>query len=87
MEELKEKIDNLEERIGKLEKIEKRRRIAGVVKTVCSLLLFLAIIIAGYTVYTRIMDEIQPYREIVDSYSEFDFNNIFGNITGKKKDQ
>ena len=84
MEEVENKIQELEERIEKLEKRERNRKVLGIVKSCFSLLLFAAVIFAGIKFYQQIMDEIAPYKEIVDSYTEFDMNDLFNKWKGKK---
>ncbi len=69
---LEDRITELEERIKKLENIEKRRRIWGIIKFIGSILLLAATIILGIYLYNKIQTTIKPYQEIVDKYNNFD---------------
>ena len=70
----------LEERIAKLEAIEKRRRIFGIIKLVCSILFLIGFMIAIWFAYSHITKVIEPYKNIIDSYNDSDFGGIFGEI-------
>lgn len=69
---MEDRIRELEERIEKLERKEKRRTIFMVVKVILSILLIAALSYGAYVVYNKVIEEIQPYKEILDNYNEAD---------------
>lgn len=69
---MEDRILELEERIERLERKEKRRTIFMVVKVILSILLIVALSYGAYIVYNKVIEEIQPYKEILDTYNETD---------------
>ena len=67
---MEERLNNLEERIKKLEKKERRRTILSGIKDVIVIILVAAIAYGGYFLYNKIMEVYGPYKEIVDTYNE-----------------
>ena len=63
---MEEKVFELEKRLEKLEKIEKRRKSILWIKIAGITLLVIAILIFGYIVYRKVEETIRPYKEIID---------------------
>jgi len=78
MENVVEKINDLERRLEKLEKIEQRRKILTIIKILLYLAIIVVIIVFGIYMYNRIIDTIAPYQEIVNNYN--DTKDIFSNF-------
>ena len=64
---MEEKIIELEKRLAKLERIEKRRKSLLIVKIAAIVLLVVAIIIAGYIAYRKIEEVLKPYKDLVET--------------------
>ena len=77
---IENRLSLLEARIAKLEAIEKRRRIFGIIKLVISILLIIGSLIAVWFAYSHITKVIDPYREIIDSYNDSDLGGILEEI-------
>lgn len=75
---IEERISEIEKRLDKLEKIEKRRKILGIIKVIIYILLIAAFIYTAYRLYNYVVDIIEPYKKIVDTYNGADssINNI-----------
>lgn len=71
---MEDKILELEERISKLEKKERRRKTFSVIKLIFILLVIGALVYGGYKLYNKIEETIKPYKEIVDKKSNVDKN-------------
>ena len=69
---MEDRILELEKRIEKLERKEKRRTIFMVVKVILSILLIVALSYGAYIVYNKVIETIEPYKEILDTYNETD---------------
>lgn len=69
---MEERLNELEERIKKLERKEKRRTILSGIKVVLVIVLFAALACGGYYLYQKIMEVYEPYKEIVEKYNETD---------------
>ena len=63
-----EKITELEDRIKKLEKIEKKRKIGKIIKFSIKLIITLVIIIFIYKAYLFV----KPYKEKIDNLSKIE---------------
>ena len=68
---MEEKVLELEKRLEKLEKIEKRRKSILVLKIIGITLLFIAIVSFGFIIYRKVEETIRPYKEIIDKTNEF----------------
>ena len=75
---LEEKVKELETRIEKIEAREKRRKIIGTIKVVIVIVLYGAILFAGYKIYTEFTEKIKPITDITDQSEDFDLKNIIG---------
>lgn len=69
---MEDRIKELEERIKKLEKKDKRRTIFSIIKVVLYIILIASLSFGIYTVYNKVIEEIKPYKEILDTYNEAD---------------
>ena len=63
---MEDKILELEKRLEKLEKIEKRRKSIMWLKIAGITLLVVAILVFGYIVYRKVEETIRPYKEIIE---------------------
>lgn len=63
---MEDKIKELEKRLEKLERIEKRRKSILVLKIAGIALLVIAIVVFGYIVYRKVEETIRPYKEVID---------------------
>ena len=70
---MEEKIKDLELRLAKLERIEKRRKGLLIAKITAIVLLIIAILIGGYIAYKKVQETIKPYKEFIEKQK--DFNN------------
>ena len=70
---MEEKIRDLELRLAKLERIEKRRKGLLIAKISAIVLLIIAIIVGGYIAYKKVQETIKPYKEFIEKQK--DFNN------------
>ena len=93
VEELENKIKELELRLARLEKIESRRQTFKIVKIVTRVIVLLTILFALYTGYNYVNETIiKPYKtavdEIKDTYDSVkNYELSLDNILGKKKDK
>ena len=93
VEELENKIKELELRLARLEKIESRRQTFKIVKIVIKVIVLLTILFALYTGYNYVNETIiKPYKmavdEIKDTYDSVKkYELSLDNILGKKKDK
>ena len=69
---MEDRIKELEERIEKLEKKERNRKILSIVKLGIYLILIGALSFGAYFVYQKVIEVYEPYKEIVDKYNETD---------------
>ena len=67
---MEEKIKELEKRLTKLERIEKRRKGLLIAKIVGIILLVVAIIIGGYIIYLKVEETLRPYKEFIEKKDE-----------------
>lgn len=67
---LEERLDNLEKRLVKLEKIENRRRTLAIIKVLFYLAIIIGLVILIFVMYNRIMEIIAPFQEIVNKYND-----------------
>ena len=65
-----EKIKELEERVAKLEKIERDRKTRAIIKICFKIICFIVIVIMCYKLYLYI----KPYVQKVDEFKEFEDN-------------
>ncbi len=63
---MEEKVFELEKRLEKLERIEKRRKSLLALKIVGISLLVIGVVVFGYLVYRKVEETIRPYKEIID---------------------
>ena len=56
---LEERLDNLEKRLVKLEKIENRRRALAIIKVLFYLLIIIGLVVLIFVMYNRIMEIIE----------------------------
>ena len=71
---MEERLNDLEERIEKLERKERRRTILSIIKLGLYLIATGLLIYGGYRLYTKIQDTIKPYKEIIDKTENVDKN-------------
>jgi flagellar basal body-associated protein FliL len=64
---MEERINELEKRLAKLERIEKRRKSLIIAKIVGIVLLIVAIIVGGYILYLKVEETIKPYRDLLEA--------------------
>ena len=62
---MEERIIELEKRLEKLEKIEKRRKGFLIAKIVGIVLLIVSIIVGGYILYLKVEETLKPYKEFI----------------------
>ncbi len=67
---LEERLDNLEKRLVKLEKIENRRRALAIIKVLFYLAIIIGLVVLIFVMYNRIMEIIAPFQEIVNKYND-----------------
>ncbi len=75
--ELEKKIEELEDRIEKLEEKERRRTIMSIIKIVIVVVLYAAIIIAGIKVYQEFTEKIRPITEVQEKAEGLGLDSIF----------
>lgn len=91
--ELENKINELELRLSRLEKIETRRQTFKIIKIVIKLIILLVILFGLWTGYNYVNETfIKPYKDTVDeikgtydNVKNYDFS--LENILGKNKDK
>ena len=64
---MEEKIKELEKRLEKLERIERRRKGLIIAKILGIILLVIAILVAGYILYLKVEETIKPYKNLVEA--------------------
>ena len=64
---MEEKIKELEKRLEKLERIEKRRKALLIAKIAGIVLLIVAIIVAGYILYLKVEQALEPYKKLINA--------------------
>ena len=64
---MEDKILELEKRLEKLERIEKRRKGLLIAKIVGIILLVVAIIIGGYILYLKVEEVLKPYKDLFET--------------------
>lgn len=62
---MEERIIELEKRLEKLERIEKRRKGFLIAKIIGIVLLIVSIIVGGYILYLKVEEAIKPYKEFI----------------------
>lgn len=62
---MEERIIELEKRLEKLERIEKRRKSLLIAKIVGIVLLIVSIIVGGYILYLKVEETLKPYKEFI----------------------
>lgn len=93
VQELENKIKELELRLSRLEKIESRRQTFKIIKIVIKIIILLVVLFGLWTGYNYVNETIiKPYKETVeeikgtyDSVKDYDFS--LEGIFGKKKDK
>lgn len=75
---MEDKIKELEKRLEKLERIEKRRKSLIIVKVVGIILLIVAIIVGGYILYLKVEETLKPYKDLIKATDKV--NNGIDNI-------
>lgn len=81
---MEDKIIELEKRLEKLERIERRRKSLVIAKVVGIILLIVAILVAGYILYLKVEETIKPYKELLEKTDTIkdNVNNGVDNIKG-----
>ena len=74
MNELEIRLQDIDNRLKKLEKIERNRRVFGVIKLVITFLLIIVIIVYGIFLYDDFSSEIGSYKDIINNYQEYNSN-------------
>ena len=69
---IEERISEIEKRLDKLEKIEKRRKVIAIIKVIIYILLIAALIYIGYKLYNYVVNILEPYKKIVETYNGAD---------------
>ncbi|MBQ9019671.1 MAG: hypothetical protein IJ097_05115 [Bacilli bacterium] len=69
---IEQRLSEIENRLDKLEKIEKRRKIIGIIKLIIWILIIAVLIYGGYRLYNYVIDIIEPYKKIVETYNGAD---------------
>lgn len=69
---MEDRIKELEERIEKLERKERNRKILSIVKLGLYLILIGALSFGAYKLYEKVIEIYEPYKEIVEKYNETD---------------
>lgn len=69
---MEERLNELEKRISKLEKIEKRRKTFALVKFIIVIALIGVVAYGGYVLYQKVEETIKPYKKIVEQYNKAD---------------
>ena len=64
---MEERINELEKRLAKLERIEKRRKNLIIAKIVGIVLLIIAIIVGAYILYLKVEETLKPYRDLLEA--------------------
>lgn len=64
---MEEKIKELEKRLEKLERIERRRKSIVIAKVVGIILLIIAIITGGYILYLKVEETLEPFKELIET--------------------
>ena len=77
---MEDKIKELEKRLEKLDRIEKRRKSLIIVKIVGIILLIVAIIVGGYILYLKVEETIKPFKDLIKATDKV--NNGIDNIKG-----
>ena len=62
---MEDKIRELEKRLEKLERIEKRRKALLIAKIAGIVLLIIAILVGGYILYLKVEEALKPYKDFV----------------------
>ena len=75
---MEDKIKELEKRLEKLEKIERRRKSLVIAKVVGIILLIIAIIVGGYILYLKVEETLKPYKDLLKATDKV--NNGIDNI-------
>lgn len=75
---MEDKIKELEKRLEKLERIEKRRKSLVIAKVVGIILLIIAIIVGGYILYLKVEETIKPFKDLIKATDKV--NNGIDNI-------
>lgn len=69
---MEDRIKELEERIEKLERKERNRKILSIVKLGLYLILIGALSFGAYKLYEKVIEIYEPYKEIVEKYNKTD---------------
>ena len=78
--ELENKIEELNNRLTKLEKIEKRRKIRLVIKIILYIIIIIALIILGLKLYSYVNENIiKPIDSVKDNELFSEINKLLGN--------
>ena len=74
MNELEIRLQDIDNRLKKLEKIERNRRIFGVIKLVITFLLIIVIIVYGIFLYNEFSSKIGSFKDIINNYQDYNYN-------------
>ena len=62
---MEDRIIELEKRLEKLERIEKRRKSLLIAKILGIILLIVSIIVSGYILYLKVEQTLKPYKDLI----------------------
>ncbi len=62
------RLQDIDNRLKKLEQIERNRKIMGMIKLIITTLLVIAIIIYGIFLYQEFTSKIGPYQDIIGNF-------------------
>lgn len=74
---MEDKIKELEERIEKLERKEKNRKILSAIKVLLFIIIIGILIYFGIRLYNRVLELIEPYKNITDTYNLNSIKDLF----------
>ncbi len=62
------RLQDIDNRLKKIEQIERNRKIMGMIKLIITTLLVIAIIIYGIFLYQEFTSKIEPYQDIIGNF-------------------
>lgn len=71
---MEERIIELEKRLEKLERIEKRRKGFLIAKIIGIVLLIVSIIVGGYILYLKVEETLKPYKSLLNASDKMNTN-------------
>ena len=82
---MEERLNQLEERLVKLEKKERRRTIISRIKTILALIILAVMIGFGFYAYTKVKETIKPIEELTEKYHNSNWLEEIGDYFKKAK--